>query len=67
MTEANMEAISIEALIFTITALPFKHILCIYYLIKFKKNQVKIWALLNFGSKVNAISPAYTTNLGLKV
>ena len=41
---------------------------CIYCLVQFRKNTGKnVLALLNFGSKVNAITPAYTTHLGLKV
>ena len=38
---------------------------CIYYLIWFKKNKVQ--ALINFGSKVNVMTPAYLLKLGLKV
>ena len=37
----------------------------ICYLIRFKKNEVQ--ALINSGSKVNAITPGYASKLGLKV
>ena len=37
---------------------------CIHYLIQFQEEQVR--ALLNSGSKVNAMSPAYAKRLGLK-
>ena len=37
---------------------------CIHYLLQFQKEQVK--ALLNSGSKVNAMNPALARKLGLK-
>ena len=37
---------------------------CIHYPVQFQEEQVK--ALLNGGSEVNAISPAYAKKLGLK-
>lgn len=43
-------------------------ILYIYYLFRFRKNDKnKIWALINFGSKGNAITPAYILKLGLQI
>lgn len=45
----------------------FKYILCIYHLVRFKKDQAKILPLLDFGNGVNAITPAYTASLGLKI
>ena len=41
-------------------------ILCIYYLVCFQKNQEQVKTLLNSGSKVNIMSPAYVKRLGLK-
>ena len=38
---------------------------CIYYLVQFQKNQEQVKALLNSGSEVNAISPAYAKKLDL--
>ena len=41
---------------------------CIYYPLRFykdEKNEVR--ALINLGSKVNAMTPTYTAKLGLKV
>ena len=41
---------------------------CICYPVQFRKNKDKnILALLNSENEVNAISPAYTAHLGLKV
>ena len=41
---------------------------CICYPIQFRKDKGKdVLALLDSGSKVNAITPAYTAHLGLKV
>lgn len=39
----------------------------IYHLIRFKKNQAKVKALIDFGSKVNIITLAYLAKLDLKV
>ena len=40
---------------------------CIYYLVQFRKDKegAIIQALINSGSKVNAMTPAYTKQLGL--
>ena len=41
---------------------------CIYYLLRFRKdNQNKVQALINSGSKVNMMTPAYASKLGLQV
>ena len=42
-------------------------VLCIHYPFQFQKNQEKIRALLNSGSKVNAMSPAFAQNLGFHI
>lgn len=47
-------------------ALPLECVLCIYYLVWFKKNPVKVQALLNFGNKVNVMTLTYIAKLGLK-
>ena len=41
-------------------------VLCIHYLVQFRKDnkRVTIWALINSGSKINAITPAYAKQLG---
>ena len=40
---------------------------CIYYPVQFQKDQrTTIWALINFGSEVNAMTPAYAKKLGLR-
>lgn len=38
---------------------------CIYYLIRFKKNEVQ--ALINSGNEINMITLVYILKLGLKV
>ena len=41
---------------------------CICYPVQFRKDKGKnVLALLNSGSEVNAMTPAYTAHLGLKV
>lgn len=42
-----------------------KRVLCIHYLIWFKKNEV--WALINLENKVNAMIPAFASKLGLQI
>ena len=39
---------------------------CIHYPVRFQENQEQIRALLDNGSEVNAMSPAYAKRLGLK-
>ena len=44
------------------------HVSYIHYPIQFQKNKkATIWALINFDSKVNVITPPYVAKLGLKV
>ena len=39
---------------------------CIYYPVQFRKDQgAIIWVLIDLGSKVNTITPAYAKLLGL--
>ena len=40
---------------------------CICYPMRFKKSKVQIQALIDSGSEVNAMTPAYASKLGLKV
>lgn len=40
---------------------------CIYHLIQFKNNQIEVQALLDSGSKVNAITPVHAAKLSFKV
>ena len=40
---------------------------CIHYPFCFQKDTADIRALINLGSKVNAMTPAYASKLGLKV
>lgn len=53
--------------VFISEAPSLKYVLCIYYPIQFKKDQIKMQALLNFGSEVKVMTPAYAAKLGLKV
>ena len=59
MTGASREAPKVRVL---------DKVSCICYLVQFRKDKGKdVLALLNSGSKVNAMTPAYTAYLGLKV
>ena len=40
---------------------------CICYSIRFKKSEVQVRALINFGTEVNAMTLGYSVKLGLKV
>ena len=40
---------------------------CIHYPLRFRKDPVGVRALINSGSEVNAMTPAYTSKLGLRV
>ena len=42
-------------------------VLCIHYLLRFQKDTAGIRALVDLGSEVNAITPAYVAKLGLEV
>lgn len=53
-------------LLFAFNIFLFKYILCIYYLLYFRKDQVKIQALIDFGSKFNAMISVYVERLKLK-
>lgn len=71
MTETSMKAdhavvLGLQTPILDNSTLPLKHVLCIYYPLYFKKDQPKIQALIDFGSKVNAMTPAYAKQLGLQ-
>ena len=44
---------------------PLQRVLCVHYPIRFKKKEV--WALIDLGSEVNAMTPADTSRLGLRV
>ena len=44
-----------------------KRVSCIQYLIQFRKDKDNIQALLDSGSKVNAMNPAYAKKLGFRV
>lgn len=49
------------------TFLPFKCILCIYHVMRFKKNKAKVQVSLDSSSEINAMIPAYAVRLGFKV
>ena len=55
VTEASMEDISLV------------RVSCIHYPVQFQKDGSQVQALLNSGSKVNAMNPAYASRLGLRV
>lgn len=49
---------------FLLTALLLEQVSYINYLLYFKKDQAKFQALINFGNKINIITPAYKQKLG---
>lgn len=49
------------------TFLLLKRMPCIHYPIQIKKNQINIWALIDFGNKINAVTRFYITKLELKI
>lgn len=69
MIEANKKADFAIALNLVTLALNsislLKRLLYIYYLVQFKKNQIKIWALLDFRSKINVMLLVYIPKLDL--
>lgn len=44
-----------------------EHVSYIHYPIRFKKDQVKVKALIDFGNKFNTITLKYVAKLGLKI
>ena len=44
-----------------------KRVPCVHYLLRFQKNTVDVRVLIDSGSEVNAITPAYTSKLGFRV
>ena len=40
---------------------------CVHYPLRFRKDTADIRALIDSGSEVNAMTPAYTSRLGLRV
>lgn len=68
MTNINIIANNFVLLLKIINGfLLFEYILYIYHLIKFKKKQAKILALIDFKSKVNVMTPIYVSKLNLKL
>lgn len=68
MTQVRRKAeIIASALVIDSATAPFEHILYIYHQIRFKKDQAKVKALLNSGSKINAMTPAFIAKQCLKV
>ena len=44
-----------------------KRVLCIHYPVQFKKNTAEVRALIDSGSEINAMAPAYVKKLGPRV
>lgn len=67
--KANLTMISsLEAPNFTInTFLLLKCMPYIHYLIQFKKAQIKVQTLIDFGSEINTINWSYIAKLDFKV
>lgn len=70
MIKANIKTnpvIASNLEVLAIFTLPFEHILCIHHLVQFKKDQVKVQALLNFDIKINTMISAYMANTSMAV
>lgn len=52
--------------VLTIEHLLHEYVSCTHYLVQFEKDLVKTLALIDFGSKINAITQLYAIKLGLK-
>ena len=50
-----------------VNTLPLERVPCIHYPVQFRKDQAKVQTLIDSGSEVNAMTPAYASKLGLKV
>lgn len=59
---SNLEAAALDNLIML-----FERVSYIYYTMRFKKNQAKIQALIDFNNKINVMILAYAIKLGLKL
>ena len=44
-----------------------KRVPCVHYPLRFQKDTADIGALIDSGSEVNAITPAYASKLGLRI
>lgn len=49
------------------TLLLLEQVLYIHYPVQFRKNQAKTQTLIDFGTKVNAMTQSYVVKLGFKV
>lgn len=72
MTKASLKAdlvvvLGLESLVLDNSILLFERMLCIHYSLCFRKDQCKIQALINSGSKINMMALAYIAKLSLKV
>lgn len=61
ITNFNASTLAVKALS------PLEYVLCIYHPMRFKKNEVKVQTLLDFGGKINVMTLVYAAKLDLKV
>lgn len=67
ITETYKKAYTITlTLIIDNFTLLLERVLCIHYLMRFKKDQAKVQVLINSDNKVNVMILAYTAKLGFK-
>lgn len=64
--ETCKEAYAIAPMINSST-LSLEYVLCIYHLVWFKKDQVKVQALIDSNNEINAMTLAYAAKLGFKI
>ena len=72
MSGAAKKLVSVSATSLSMTKTSKKDVVldripCIHYLVYFWKDQDEVLALLDLESEVNAMTPAYTSKLGLTV
>ena len=68
-TSKKLASVSATSVLVTDTSgkrVVLKKVPCIYYSVWFQEDQRQVKALLNSGSKVNAISPVYNKRMSLK-
>ena len=61
-TSLSVTVASIEDILWLL-----EKVLCIHYLLRFQKDLRETRALINSGSEINAMTPAYIAKLGLEV
>ena len=70
MSEAAKKLVSVSTTSTSVTGAREKaleHVLCIHYLVQFKKDKTQVQALIDSESEVNAMHPSFTKQLSLSI